>query len=227
MKPLLVASLLTSIASLGQGAVLFEDNFDTYADGSLAGQGGWTLLSGNGDGVSVSAGQVSIAGDSTLDVINSPSWDATTDVYLGLDLTVHSVTTSGSRDDFLTLGGNRLRSSIRDWGTDFDLINNGAQNLPVDTTTYRLIGHYVAGTSEIWWLSTSPDESITYWSGNAGGGARSALDFRANGNYNLTIDNLIVATTWAEAAAIPEPALSVLMAGLLILGLIAYQRRQR
>lgn len=211
MKQLLALTFALSCALLAQGTIILEDNFDTYTDGALAGQGGWTTIAGDATDLLVSGGSLVFAGTGGDAVIQSPNFSQInqSDVYFAFDLTVTTVSTAGARPTIATIGGDRAAINIRDWNssTEFDLVNNAGGQLAL-STTYRVIAHYLAGVSETFWASTAPEEAIPYYTKSTGGGGRSYIQFKIPDAAVLsaTVDNVIVATTWNEAAGVDEPA---------------------
>ncbi len=245
---------LAALTSVAQAGILFSDNFDSYGNGDLIGQGNWTLKSGTTNTPQVSSGKV-LSNPGTIDAIKPTtetiSFDpainpdaAGSSFYLATDI---NVTTAKSGSYFLHTAGSLTSSSfqsriyLKTQGSGFVLGASVTSN-PVDygttelalNTDYRVIVRYDinAGASNddvslyVFPLVVVPAiEPATAYvvniqssSGDASG--LGAVSIRQDGNASpvLSLDNITVATTYAEAVAIPEPtslALIGLAAGML------------
>lgn len=209
-----------------EASILLQDNFDSHSNGNLGGQGGWVFTGTNASDFSVNSGKLLISGSTGDGVIQSSAWTSANDAYYGFDITFTTIATAGGRPTFSRFNTNRAQVGARDWatGTEFDLVNNAAAQIPFNaSTTYRMVVRNNNGVDFDTWIKTSfvaGDEATPYYATTTGGGGVTYLQFLApaTGTFAATVDNLIVATTWMEAAAIPEPGTFALIALGLLFG---------
>ena len=238
------ASLL--IGSYAGAAPVLTDTF-SYADGPLVAPGSpWTTHSGATPGqVEVTSGVVNVSQAESEDVNTAFSAFTTGTVYAGLDFNL-SVLPTGNGNYFAhfkdnTTSGFRGRVFATTTGAAAGSYRLGIADasatfvtIPVDLaldTTHRFVVASDAATGR----STLYLDSATETGGTVATDATSALAAGLSsfalrqstasgaGMGVLTADNLSVATTYAEAFAIPEPT-SLAGVGL---GAMAMLRRRR
>lgn len=239
------ASLLVSTAS----AVSLVNESFSYADGNLVGQGGWTAHSGAGNkAIQVSGGAISLdqSSGSGEDVNTAfAAIGAGEIIYAGFDFTLASGQTVDPDANGLYFAhfkdsgfGFRARVfvTVAGSGGDFSVGLDGDGSAPSVTwasdlsfdTTYRAVVSYDfdTGNTQLWIDATA--EGDTNISDNAGSAntAIEAFAFRQASDYtgSQLIDNLLVATTFSEAAVVPEPSSTALLG---LAGLATLLRRKR
>jgi hypothetical protein len=255
MKRTLITLGVVALATgSAHASVLMSDNFDSYANGNLVGQGSWaanggtldnpvqvtngtislTQASGTRQDVNKNVGQAMVAGD---------KW------YAGFTVTVSGPVSAADyfAAFYRLLGGqNYFPSKVgvtTSAGSDFTFyLHQGAGSTQSPYTVYwptgfsfgqpyRLVASYEVstGVGELWVdpsLALGPDGSAKIQTQNQAGSSLIWADmytFRqgANAAGTQVIDDVIVATTWAEV--VPEPA----SLALLVLGAFPLMRRRR
>jgi hypothetical protein len=239
---------LTAVLALAvsvQATVLVNETF-SHADGALVGNtpeigGTWTAHSGVGNlPIQVSSGAAELVQGNNSRQDDSTAFANTTSgkLYYGFDFSVTDDGT-GTFDEYFAhfkdSGSDftaRMHIDPATGGGDYTVGISGTDASPEATwatdltfgTTYRAIAEYdfTTDVSTLWIDATSTgDTSIV-----AGADAVPALEAFAlrqstAAGETITVDNLIVATTFAEA--VPEPASWALIG----LGAIAVLRRRR
>lgn len=251
LKSLLSAAALSSLLSTPALAdvVLASDNFNSYANGAIAGANGGTGWAGGWTGTSaasVNGGALQISGNGDNLATRLLSAPVTGNVIVRFDFTLSAG--SLQDNDFLALwfgsptgpniglkancgGGCSNDLFVRTSGTD---AGGNLQNVALGTT-YSLMGHLqkTAGSTAYnrfdFWVNPSAEEIATltgsdaFDTGNASIGSFSRIGFRwanlDNGDV-IRIDNLRI-------SQVPEPGvlalLSLSLAGLAVVS----RRRQR
>lgn len=230
-------------------AVLLVNETFTYPDGNLVGQGGWTAHSGAGNKpIQVSSGAISLDQSSgSGEDVNTPfaAIGAGDVIYAGFDLTLASGQTVDPDANGLYFAhfkdaafGFRARvfATAPTGAGDFGIALDGDGSTPSATwgmdlsfdTTYRAVVSYDfdTGNTKLWLNAASEgDTSISDNAGTASTAVES-FAFRQSNDYtgSQTIDNLRVATTFSEAALVPEPSSTALLG---LGGLALLIRRKR
>lgn len=240
------ASLVCGLTAAAHAAPLAVDTF-TYPDGSLTTSPLWSAHSGAAVGpVLVSGGAVSLSQGSSTEDVNTPLLTAAAagqTYYAGFDLT----TASGSNQTYFThFGRNDATAGFTDFtgrvftgsvsGGDYTLgIRTASSSSPIKLsqvlsfgTTYRVVYSYEfdTGTTSLWVDPTSiASANVSETLASSASIAIDGLAFRqSSGNALQTLDNLIVATTFDEAALTPEPA-SLALLGLGSLMMVGRRRK--
>ena len=233
----------------GQAAIVFSDSF-TYPDGALTTVSGgtWANHSGTAGQVNVVSGQTHLTEAESEDVNAVISGGPYTSgkLYAGLDFVFSSLpqgagtyffhfkdsTTSGFRG--------RVFATIQDAASGFYRIgitngsNTGIVTVPTDlalNTPHRLVLSLDTGATPV---STLYLDSPTETGGTVATDVVTALPitsiaFRQSTTSGpttmgvLDVDNLVVSTSYSDAAVVPEPA----ALGLLTLCVPALSRRKR
>ena len=229
MKKLLTIIGLAAASSLtgAQAAILIQDNFPT--NGALVGTtpatgGIWQTLSGT-------AGSLGVSGNA-LQIVSANTQDAESDFAASQSITLYSSFTLNMSATLPTTGGEYFASyrdgagydgrifALRPTGTAAGKFRLGISNeatasfinwaSDLDTgTNYQILTRFTqgVGASDFITLWVNPtDISSTSISTDAAdlGASLTAFAFRQAGNSgNSAVDNLVVATTFAEV--IPEP----------------------
>ncbi len=241
----LISGLLASSAS---ASILTSDTF-SYPNGSLVGNGGWVNHSGTVGSLLVSGGQAVVREDnSATEDANKPFTNVPGSLYYGIDFSVDNLGTPIIDDgtpDFeyfahfsdggTTIFTGRLDVVARGGAGDFRVGISTASGTAEATwgadlmfaTTYRAIVKYdqVADQAQLWINAlVDTDPSILGADLVDPGDTISAFALRqsdSDANELVRVDNLIVATTFAEV--VPEPA-TVTLLGLGLIGLIRRRR---
>lgn len=234
----LAFSALAAVSS--QGAVLYNSSDFSFTDGDIVGQDNWAAHSA---AASVPV-QVNVAGEITLTQGSGSREDVNVGVtpiavgqtyYYGFDMVVSGGSTNvyfahfkDSAFDFTT----RLFLTAFT-GSDFTLGLSASSSNPDVTwatgldfgTLYRVIGSYSADDQLTRvWVNPVDESSTSISFTDSAAAAVSAFALRqASGNSTQIVSNVIVATTFNEAAIIPEPT-AALLGGL---GLLTLLRRRR
>ncbi len=231
----LSAALAAVAATTAQASVLANETF-TYNNGNLVGNGGWAAHSGAGSvPVQVTSGAAVLAqGSLTREDVNLgvTAIGAGQTYYAGFDLTnaggnqtvyfAHFLQgastfrgrvfiTAGSSGDF-TVGLSDTATLNQTWATGLTF-----------GTTYRVVVSYDfdTGTNKLWVNPATESSTSLTATGTASTAVAGFALRQAAGNSVQTIDNLIVATSFAEA--VPTPGSAALLG---IGGLIAMRRRR-
>ncbi|HOQ04832.1 MAG TPA: PEP-CTERM sorting domain-containing protein [Anaerohalosphaeraceae bacterium] len=237
MKKFCLLLLLCAWVGPSFAAILMSDNFDSYTNGNLVGQGGWAAHSGAGNApVQVVNGTVKLITQSTSAEDVNKSVGATMgsgDIwYAGLDVIVGSASTGKDYFAHFLQGTSNFAARVgvdMASGGKFAFGLFGVSAYPGALTgyvydveqTYRVVTSYnfTTGLCTMWVNGTEVLTQNWYTSN-----ANTAYAFRqgTSGSLRLTVDNLVVATTYAEAA-VPEPATMALLG---LGGLLAVVRRK-
>jgi hypothetical protein len=249
-RSVLSSMVLLATAGSASAAIVAADDFNAYPDGSIVGQGagtGWSsswIKQGNGV-ATVAEGKVTTNDEGVRR--SFPTIQATGVVYYGVDMTFNADAASTSRYagiSSMDFGSERIKFG-KTWSeTNFSFDgHNGSHSTGITIVpgvTYRIVASIQWDTSggngklKMWVnpdladydivLGTgSADASTSYGSsGNWNDGIRLASG--GSGIANVTYDNLIIASSFAEAAAIPEPNGIVAFA---VAGMALLQRRGR
>lgn len=247
-------SALAVVASEANGAMLVSDSF-TYADGSLNGKdpaigGVWGAHSGTAGQVQVTGGKIGIVQSTQSEDVNIPFEGAYVlgaggVLYSGFDLTVAAPTGAVADVYFAmfltgtanfdarvwmtapTTSGYRLAISNDNSITDADgEVRTGDLAFG---TTYRVVTKYDFDAKKgTLWIDPVNEASASFSASDPGfSDAAIAYAFReATGNTAQVIDNLLVGTTFTEAAGgveVPEPTCLMLVA---LGGVLCLARRQ-
>ena len=213
---LLLTILITSL-SFGQIA---SDDF-TYSDGSLVGNGAWVNHSGTAGDLLVSSGQVVVQHGTPSEDANLPFTPVSGVLYFGIDFSVSSSSDiPGSDNEYFAhfkndgngfrarldvvpgTGGGNYTLGLSSSGSTADVVWGTDLTFGV---TYRAIVGYDqdSGVAQLWIdASSSGDTSITGDTPSSGTSIESfALrQSDSNNDETITVDNLIVAQTFAEVS---------------------------
>jgi MYXO-CTERM domain-containing protein len=229
------AAMLAGAAA--QASIVASDTF-TYPDGNLVGQGGWAAHSGAGVvPIQVTGGMAVLAqGSGTREDANLPfsAIGAGTTLYAGFDMTNSGGNTDVYFAHFLQ-GTSTFRSRVfitAGSGGDYTIGFSDTATLsqtwasPLTFgTSYRVVISYSydTGASQLWINPVDASSTSLSVAGTASTPVAGFALRQAAGNSGQTIDNLIVATTFAEAA-VPTPGTGAL---LVLGGAVAARRRRR
>ncbi len=238
MKKLLVVLVMLAGISAASATVLTSDNF-TYSNGNIVGQGSWGSHSGAGaTPVQVSNGIITLSqGSGSREDINKNFGDYSGTLYAGFDITVSGGNSSVYFAHFIqgtsTSFENRIGVTAPTGSGDFTFGIFSASTTVASSfasgfnynQVYRLVAAYDYAThvSTLWVINPVNGSSNSVSFTETYNNICSGFAFRqAAGNSSEKIDNLIVATTYNEAAAIPEPATMALLG----LGSLIFIRRK-
>lgn len=263
-KTLFYCGSLLLGTSLVSAAPLFSDNFDSYTEDPLVGQGPWIITgSATNNPISISDGKVvlGIAGGQDANAgFAATSNTEGTSFYIGMTINVTSATAAGDYFAHVTPNaGNSssffsrvfIRSSgvgfqlglvdtsgagstitygseVLDFGSDYRVVvgqnflsgsNNDTFSVYVDPTDGTVAANNTAYLNHTW-TSTAFAETNSYGSINLRQGGSSS-------SAGLTVDDLIVSTTFGDVTLIPEPSTyAMLLGGLCALGLSFRSKRK-
>jgi len=207
------------IASLSFGQIASDDF--TYSDGSLVGNGAWVTHSGTAGDLLVSSGQVVVQHGTPSEDANLPFTPVSGVLYFGIDFAVSSSSDiPGNDNEYFAhfkdsgnsfrgrldvvpgTGGGNYTLGLSSSGSTADVI--WGTDLTFDVT-YRAIVEYDqdSGVAQLWIdASSSGDTSITGDTPSSGTSIESfALrQSDSDNNETITVDNLVVAQTFAEVS---------------------------
>jgi hypothetical protein len=204
-----------------QAALIAQDDFNSYSDGALAGQGGWTTAFGTGNNV---VGGVVDAQGSGADYLSLPAalgdagtvWFAvdfgtSTDQSTWAGLSFFAPTAGASRTERVLIGD---RSGADVWGIAIPSGNyNNSTNatLGLKTGVGRItLGAGTTSSIELWVGSdavTAVDISGTADAALSGLELYDVDKIRLGaGADSYLYDNFILGDTYQDVGAIPEPA---------------------
>lgn len=240
------ALTLVFFAGQSHGAIIFSDNF-TYPDGVLTTVGAptWTNHSGTANQVNVTSNQVFLTEGESEDVNAFVSGGpySTGTLYAGLDVNFSALpslnggyffhfkdaTTSGFRGRVFATQAGAAAGTFRLGITNGS--NAGIVSIPTDislSSTHRLVLAYDTATA----VATLYLDATTETGGVVGTDVVTALPITSiglrqsivsgSGMGMLNADNLLVGTTFADVATVPEPA----TLGLAMFGALAFARRR-
>lgn len=249
LKPTLLAiSVLALLSNHSHAAQILSETF-TYADGNLVGNSTWAAHSGAAaTPIQVGTGAITLAlgGGSREDVNILPSSGlplaAGGTLYSSFDVTVTGAAAVSSATYFAhffpTTGSFVYESRVfvtSSSGSDFTFAL-GSSSTPSQTwatgltfgETYTVVTSYDfdTGASKIWVDPTSELSTSLSLTGSIGNGLEGYALRQAAGSSSLKIDNLVLATSFADLSAVPEPSSTAALAGLVVLGAVATRRRR-
>ncbi|MEJ5260553.1 MAG: PEP-CTERM sorting domain-containing protein [Anaerohalosphaeraceae bacterium] len=214
-----------------------SDNFNSYNNGNLVGQGGWSAHSGAGNApVQVVNGTVKLITQSASAEDVNKSVGTTMGAgdiwYAGFDVIVGSASTGKDYFAHFLQGTSNFAARV---GVSIGTGGKFAFGL-LGTTTYpEVLTGFDYNVEQVYRVVSSYDYSsglCTLWIDGTQvltqnwftNNANTAYAFRqgTGGSLRLTVDNLVVATTYAEAA-VPEPATMALLG---LGGFLAVVRRK-
>jgi hypothetical protein len=247
-QTVLSVATLALAATGAPAAVLFEDNFNTYSDGNLVGQGPWTEKAA-GTAIGVSGGAVVLGPngqDATAPISPAVSFGSNPGYtfYQAADVTV---TTARTGDYFLHTSGSLTSSSfqgrvyVQSAGDGFVLGVGVTSETPLYGTevlelgqTYRIVLRYDVESGAMndevrLYVDPGATEPLAAYVSKvqttAGdGSALGAVNLRqgaAAAGPNLTVDNFIVTDDYASA--VPEPT----ALGVVVVATIGWLGRRR
>ncbi|MDX2080238.1 MAG: PEP-CTERM sorting domain-containing protein [Terrimicrobiaceae bacterium] len=232
MKKTLTIIGLALASAVGAQAQILVDNFNTYSNGNLVGQGGWVQTGTTATNpIQVSGGVVTLVQGSNQDA-NRPFGSAVTTGSIYYFATINVSAKNATGDYFLHLGdggtsafGARLYA--RSAGAGYQLAWGGSSTAPTTfgaelsfSTNYNIVFRYniiagaandtgslyvSTGTFDSVETNNTPYQNVTTWTGGTEVSSFAAIYLRQGTNTGTeTIDQVRVATTWAQA--IPEPS---------------------
>lgn len=231
-----VASVVALMGTGASAAVVLTDTF-SYPDGNLVGAPGspWANHSGT-TAVTVASGAAVLTQSNSEDVnaalAGAPY--ASGVLYAGFDVSFSALPGAGAyfahfKDDGTSIFRGRVFATTTGAASGsfrIGIANGGNTFVAVPTdlslnTVYRIVTEYDTATA----VATVYVNPVTQTGGATATDVTTAAGIttyalrQATGIGTLTLDNLVVATTFEEARVIPEPAsLSLLALGGLMLG---------
>jgi len=219
---------ILSTAALSQGAVLWSDNFNGYANGGLRHQGGggagvsgtpgWGGNSwfGGGDTVNVTSGVVNGNGNARHGLTQNfaTAVGTTGTIWLSFDWGHDSENMTGTYGGLTFIGATERALIGNTWNAStWNVTNSGTNTAPTSIGMKTAVAKITLGAG-------ASDDTIDLWVGPIGSPVDvsgppmvrgTALELgdvdliRIMGNNPQTFDNLIIATTMAEVDAIDGP----------------------
>ncbi len=244
---ILTITATVALTSLAPAVVILSDNFD-YADGSLVTNGGWTNHSGT-------TGDLLLAGGKAVVQHGTPSEDANIaftavsgKIFYGIDFSVGALAAAYAGSD------NEYFAHFKDNGFGFsarmDIVApTGAGDYSVGIasdastadsiwatdlifgTTYRAVVEFDQDNNQAkLWINASLETDTSILGDDQADPGNSIIEFAlrqsdSSENEAITVDGLVVGTTFADVVtAVPEPS-SIALLGLGGLALILRRRR--
>lgn len=222
---------LLAFSSTLKAEVLVSDDFSTYPDGALTDNVGWTKFSGTEGQIQVVAGAVTLTDADSEDAGTAFAAQSSGEVFYAFDFSVADPGSyTGTDYEYFAL----FKDDAFDYGSRLDIaafavegfklgIAGGsstaqsvwATNLDYDTS-YRAVvrSDFATGISTLW-ISPSTINDVNIGSSADTVSQITTFGFRQAGatpNQTISVDNLVVSTTFAEAAGDPpsptDPAIS-------------------
>lgn len=238
-----VAALASAFVISATATVLIDETF-TYSDGALTGNAAWNTHSGTAGQITVSGGAITLTDSASEDPNTTFAAVTSGSVFASFDISVADPTSYSGTDfeyfahfkddgfDYIT------RTDIAAFSASGYSIGIGtsgtaevvsAQTLQYGSNYSVILGFdFTSGLSTLWIDATSITDTNISTTIVDSANDISAFAFRqaaATPNQGITIDNLIVATTFAEVAPVPEPSTYALLAGMFALASVMLRRR--
>jgi MYXO-CTERM domain-containing protein len=209
--------------------------------GALAGQDSWTVSSGTSNAVQVGSTGTTLVngGGSREDLVHALTQIGTGQTYyVGFDVTVSAGANVASSTYFMAFNNNTNYATrmfvTSSSGSNFTFGLSGNSNTAVAWgtgltfgTTYRVVGSYTQGTNVTnLWVNPSSAASTSITSTASGATNINSILLRQDtGISTQLVSNMVVATSFAEAATFPVPAPGAI-ALLGVAGLVGSRRRR-
>ena len=240
---LLISSLFTS----ANAAVIFQDDFSSYPEGSpLSSSTSWVTHSGTVGQIIVQNGEITLTDTNSEDIGVEFVPVSSGELFFSVDVTITdpgnygsdheywmhfmSTPTGGfnSRTDFqlkesgFTAGISGTSSTAQSvWGTD----------LVYDTTYKVVVGYDFSDSISTLWIDPTSSSDTSIVGTAATSNSLQKFGFRqsgASGTQLITFDNLIIADDFNSAAAfaVPEPSSYALLVGIFGMTWLSCRRRR-
>jgi trimeric autotransporter adhesin len=252
----MAAALLAAMATSLSAASLLNDSFNSYTDGNLVGQGGWTQVgSSTALPMQVNSGVVSMAQGSAQDADSDFSSSVTSgSIYYSLTINYSAKNGTADYGVAITDGGSSSfggRLYAKSSGSGYVLAIAGSSTAPTVfgaelsfNTSYSIVVRYdivagatndtasmyvTAGSFNANEASNSVYNSFTTWTGGSEVSSFTALLLRQGTNTGaFTVDNIKIGTLFSDVvAAVPEPSAFAAFAGVIALAGVVMQRRRK
>ena len=242
IKTLLGAVALTTTLAISATAAVIIDETFTYRDGALTGNAAWDTHSGTAGQISVVGGAITLTDSNSEDVNSSFTPVTSGTLFASFDISV--------ADPIIYTGNDyEYFAHFKDDGFDYmsrlDIAAFSAsgyslglsQSSTAEVVSESVLSYganysvvlgfdFTSGLSTLWIDTTSITDTNITTSAVDSANDISAFAFRqgsSSPDQEITIDNLIVATTFAEV--VPEPGTYALLAGMFALASVMLRRR--
>ena len=242
IKTLLGAVALTTTLAISATAAVIIDETFTYRDGALTGNAAWDTHSGTAGQISVVGGAITLTDSNSEDANSSFTPVTSGTLFASFDISVADpISYTGNDYEYFA----HFKDDGFDYMSRLDIAAFSAsgyslglsQSSTAEVVSESVLSYganysvvlgfdFTSGLSTLWIDTTSITDTNITTSAVDSANDISAFAFRqgaSSPDQEITIDNLIVATTFAEV--VPEPGTYSLLAGMFALASVMLRRR--